>query len=127
MLNGVLSSRWKMREGRNGEREYRGFGGAKSLAASATRSAVAFPIEVGSSPWVWELMCISWIGSFLILSMRLNRLSSSHSGYPMTLTSSPFRSASIRSIDDFESVQISTCQDDGNIIDMRVMASSSVL
>jgi hypothetical protein len=33
-------------------------GGAKSLAASATRSAVAFPIEVGSSPWVWELMCI---------------------------------------------------------------------
>ena len=50
MLKGVLSARRNMREGKKGECEYRGLGGAKSLAASATRSAVAFPTEVGSSP-----------------------------------------------------------------------------
>ena len=59
--------------------------------------------------------------------MCMNRLSSSHSGSPMILMSSPFRSAAIRSIDDLESVHIVVCQEEGRIMDMRVMASSSVL
>ena len=123
----VPSAFWKTRDGWKGEQGYKGFMGAKSLAVSAIRSAVAFPTDMGSSFCVCELIWPRAIGSFLMLSICLKRLSISHSGSPMMLMSSPFRRASMRSIDDLESVQIVICQEDGNIIDTRVMASSSVL
>ena len=100
---------------------------ANSLAWSALRSAAALPTDLISICFVCDLTCRSIIGSFRSASMLMKRLRSSHSGSHMVLIESFRLSASILSIDDLESVQIVTFQDEGKIIDILVMASSSVL